>query len=124
MATAWWYMSDEEPPIEASAKHFCAAMTQEIFDGLPPAWKWFAARSSAFLLLAAVVADEGPDSITAKVWWVPAFLAVWVTSNAIGNLLARILPPLHGSFSVGRYQVTFDFEPRAARRFRAERQEP
>jgi hypothetical protein len=78
----------------------------------------------SLLLVAAVVADEGTDSITARVWWVPAFLAVWVTSNAIGNLLARILPPVHGRFGVRRYRITFDLEPRVTRRFRAERREP
>jgi hypothetical protein len=65
-------------------------------------------------LLAAVAADEGISVLTEKAWWLPVFGAVWIGSNAVGNLLARVLPPLHGSVTIWRYRISLDFEPRAA----------
>jgi hypothetical protein len=76
------------------------------------------------VLLAAIVADEGMDFITSKAWWVPALLGVWIASNAVGNLLARILPSLRGSFGVWRYRISFEFEPRVTRKLRATRRAP
>jgi hypothetical protein len=63
------------------------------------------------ILLAAVAADEGIDTPTSNAWWIPAFLAVWVGSNAIGSSVARVLPPVRESLAVWRYRVAFDLEP-------------
>jgi hypothetical protein len=41
------------------------------------------------VLLAAVAADEGIDTLTSNAWWIPVFLVVWVGGNAAGSSKQR-----------------------------------